>query len=461
MGTDRRGIGTTNSGRTQALSQPFSTPKNWSPALRPKGVSPRPDSAILPRVIVVPNPLEFFTSASPRSRRALLASGLGWMLDGMDVTLYSMVISELLRELHLSTAQAGLLASVTLIASGIGGVLFGVLADRLGRRTALILSIATYSLATAACGLSRGITELVIFRCIVGLGMGGEWGTGAALVSETWKPEHRGKALGLMQSGYAAGYACAAVVAALVMPRWGWRGVFFVGIFPALLTLWISARVEESPLWKAGQASRATTSIARGFFAKPFRSLLLLVVLINAAALFAWWGLFTWIPSYLALPASQGGKGMSIAASAEWILVMQAGMCLGSVLYGFFSDAAGRKKTYVGFLLLAAALVPAYAHARAVTLLLVVGPLLAFFATGQFAGFAAITAELFPTSFRASAMGFAYNFGRALSAAAPWAVGILAGHGGLGSAFWISGIAFLLAAALALGVPETRGKTLD
>ncbi len=406
------------------------------------------------------NPLEFLTSASPSSRRALLASGLGWMLDGMDVTLYSMVISELLRELHLSTSQAGLLASVTLIASGVGGLLFGVLADRLGRRTALMLSIATYSLATAACGLSRGIGELVVFRCIVGLGMGGEWGTGAALVSETWEPEHRGKALGLMQSGYAAGYGCAAIVAALVMPRWGWRAVFFVGVLPALLTFWISRRVEESPLWKAGQTpSRAP--MTKAFLAKPYRGLILLVVLINAAALFAWWGLFTWIPSYLAMPASQGGRGLSIAASAEWILVMQAGMCLGSVLFGFFSDAAGRKKTYVGFLLLAAALVPAYAHARAAVLLLAVGPLLAFFATGQFAGFAAIAAELFPTSFRASAIGFAYNFGRALSAAAPWAIGVLAGHGGLGSAFWICGTAFLIAAGFALALPETRGKTLD
>ncbi len=378
----------------------------------------------------------------------------------MDVTLYSMVISELLRELHLSTAQAGLLASVTLIASGVGGVLFGVLADRFGRRAALMGSIATYSVATAACGLSHGLWELVVFRCIVGLGMGGEWGTGAALVSETWKPEHRGKALGLMQSGYAAGYACAAIVAALVMPRWGWRGVFFVGILPALLTLWISLKVEESPLWEAGRASDLSAPIVSAFFAKPYRGMILLVVLINAAALFAWWGLFTWIPTYLALPASQGGRGLSIAASAEWIVVMQAGMCLGSVLYGFLSDALGRKKTYVGFLFLAAALVPAYAHAQAAVLLLAIGPFLAFFATGQFAGFATITAELFPTSFRASAMGFAYNFGRALSAAAPWTIGVLAGQGGLGSAFWICGIAFLIAATLALAVPETRGRTL-
>jgi MFS family permease len=193
--------------------------------------------------------LEFLVSSSSRERRALAASTLGWMLDGMDVTLYAMVLRELLRELQLTTAQAGLLASVTLVASAVGGILFGLLADRFGRRTALIISIVVYSVFTAACGSSHGLWELAAWRLGVGLGMGGEWATGAALVSETWPDQHRGKALGLMQSGFAIGYALAAVIAALIMPRWGWRPVFFAGILPALLALWIGTRVEESPLW--------------------------------------------------------------------------------------------------------------------------------------------------------------------------------------------------------------------
>jgi MFS family permease len=410
-------------------------------------------------------PLRFLTSASPRDRRALLASTLGWMLDGMDVTLYAMVISELLRELQLSTSQAGLLASVTLIASAGGGVLFGVLADRAGRRKALMLSIGVYSVFTAACGLSHTILELAVFRFFVGLGMGGEWATGAALVSETWRPEHRGKALGVMQSGFALGYALAALIAALVMPRWGWRAVFYAGILPALLTLWIRRGVEESPLWLAQQANLSAPAARSG--GGPLRSalkssgkLILVTLLMNSAALFAWWGLFTWIPSYLALPLAKGGRGLSIAASSLWIMVMQTGMWLGYVTFGFVSDAVGRKKTYMGYLFIAAAVVPLYAHARADWMLLVVGPLLAFFGTGHFTGFGIITAELFPTAIRVSAMGLTYNFGRALSAAAPWAIGVLALHGGLGSAFWISGVAFLIAALLAFGVPETRGRTL-
>jgi len=443
----------------------------------------------------------FLGGSSVVERRALVASALGWMLDGMDVTLYSMVLPRLMREFQLSTSQAGFLASVTLVASAVGGILFGVLADRFGRRFALMTSIAVYSVFTAACGLSHSVVELAVYRALLGLGMGGEWATGAALVAETWKAEHRGKALGLMQSGFAVGYALAAVIAALVLPRWGWRNVFFVGLLPAFLTLWISRRVEESPMWllkRAGvwgsgfgirrfgfrgwgfgvRKERAPDSsceslspqteartpnpktrhpASHGGYAKA----IVVALLMNSAALFGWWGLFTWIPSYLALPAAQGGLGMTITASSTWIVVMQAGMWLGYVSFGFASDRLGRKKTYIGYLLLATAMVPLYAHAHDAWMLLVLGPLLAFFGTGHFTGFGIITAEIFPTSIRASAMGLTYNFGRALSAAAPWAIGAVALRSGLGPAFWISGLAFLLAAALALALPETRGRELQ
>jgi MFS family permease len=409
--------------------------------------------------------MRFLLNASPVERRALLASTLGWMLDGMDVTLYAMVIAELLRALHLSTAQAGLLASLTLVASAAGGILFGILADRAGRRVALMASIVVYSVFTAACGFSRGVLDLAVFRFLLGLGMGGEWATGAALIAETWRPEHRGKALGLMQSGFAVGYALAAVLAALILPRWGWRAVFFVGIVPALLTLWIRRGVQESPLWIRRSASDAgrTDGWCGPFRSaiKSYRKVILITLLMNSAALFAWWGLFTWIPPYLALPAAQGGRGLTVAASSAWIVVMQVGMWLGYVSFGLLSDTLGRKRTYVGYLLLASALVPLYARAESAAALLALGPLVAFFGTGHFTGFGIITAELFPTPFRASAMGLTYNFGRGFSALAPWVLGAMAAHRSLNSAFWVSGLAFLLAGLLALGVPETRGRPLS
>src|SRR5438552_2643083 len=414
----------------------------------------------------------FLETSSPRERRALLASTLGWMLDGMDVTLYAMVIPALLREFHLSTSQAGALASVTLIASAAGGILFGFLADRAGRRSALMLSVAVYSVFTAACGLSRGVTELAAFRFLLGLGMGGEWATGAALVAETWRAEHRAKALGLMQSGFAVGYAVAALIAELVMPRWGWRVVFFVGVCPALLTLWIRRHVDESPLWVERRLQRHPTvpphgspvadRVREAASSRPtyYLKMVLVTLAMNSAALFAWWGLFTWIPAYLALPQAKGGRGLSIAASSRWIWTMQLGMWLGYVTFGFLSDALGRKTTYVGYLLLAAALVPLYARAGSARALLALGPLLAFFGTGHFTGFGIITAELFPTSFRASAMGLTYNFGRALSAGAPFAIGAIAARRVLSSAFWISALSLLVAWLLALALPETRNRSL-
>jgi MFS family permease len=412
-------------------------------------------------------PWEFLEVSSHRERRVLLASGLGWTLDGMDVTLYSMVIAALIHDLHLSTSHAGLLASLTLVSSAAGGILFGWFADRVGRKTALMASVLVYSLATAACGLARGIPELAAFRVLVGLGMGGEWATGAALVSETWNPEHRGKAIGFMQSGFAAGYALAALMAALVMPWGGWRAVFFAGIIPAVVTLWVRRGVEESPLWlerqRRSQQPSTRDSPAAPRAPNPRRAIagsVVLPLLINSAALFGWWGIFTWIPPSLSLPVSQGGRGLTLTASWWWIALMQVGMWLGYVSFGYISDALGRKVTYTGYLLLAGFAVAFYARASRPLALLLAGPVVAFFGTGHFTGFGIITSEVFPTSCRATAMGLTYNFGRAISAVAPWVIGTMAIGHRLGSAFWISGVAFLLAGILSLGLPETRGKAL-
>ena len=178
-------------------------------------------------------------------RQTLVAGGLGWMLDAMDVMLYSLVLAFLMREFAMDTRTAGFLNSLTLVASAIGGLIFGWIADRIGRTRALMASIGLYSVASAACGFSHSIPELAAFRFLLGLGMGGEWTAAAALIAETWRPEHRGKALGLMQSSYAIGEAIAALVVAVVLPHFGWRAVFFVGVLPALLVFWIRRNVPE------------------------------------------------------------------------------------------------------------------------------------------------------------------------------------------------------------------------
>jgi MFS family permease len=365
-----------------------------------------------------------------------------------------------MRDLGMDKGSAGLLNSLTLLASAIGGLLFGFLADRVGRTRALMLSILVYSLASGACAFSTTILQLAIFRFILGLGMGGEWTTGAALIAETWPAEHRGKALGLMQSTWAIGEMIAAGVVALVLPSFGWRAVFLVGVLPALFVLWIRRDVPESALWLSQQQQEARGSL-RLLWRKDLRRNGLLATAMNAFAMFGYWGLFTWIPAYLALPVAEGGRGLDLMKTTVWLVIMGVGKWLGYALFGFFADAVGRRRSYVTYLLIAAALVPLFGMAETPFWLLVLGPFVAFFGTGFFSGFSAIAAELFPTEIRATAMGLSYNLGRGLSAMAPAIVGLLATRFGLGSAFLLQAAAFFVAALLALTLPETKGKRLD
>ncbi|HIC57368.1 MAG TPA: MFS transporter, partial [Acidobacteria bacterium] len=382
---------------------------------------------------------------------------MGWLLDSFDVMLYALVLAALMADLNMSTATGGSLASVTLAASAVGGILFGVLADRFGRVRALIWSILTYSVFTAACGFAQSVRQLAVFRVFLGIGMGGEWASGAALISETWPAEHRGKALGLMQSSWALGYAAAAVVTALVLPTLGWRAVFFVGILPALFTVWIRRRLEEPEIWQASAHNSKSLGQFSLMFRRDLRSLTVAVTLMNACIMFAWWGFNLWIPAYLSLSVEDGGIGLSAYAMTALIIAMQVGMWFGYVMFGFVSDRVGRKRTYIFYVLMAAALILAYTSTRNPIALLVLGPFVAFFGTGSFSGFGAVTAEIYPTEIRATAQGFTYNIGRLASAAAPWVVGSLAETHGFASALSITSTAFILAAIFWIWIPETRG----
>jgi len=406
-------------------------------------------------------PLAWLREAPAESRKSLLAASLGWMLDAFDVMLYAMVLASLMSDLGLAKGTAGLLGSLTLIASAAGGLIFGLVADRYGRVRAMMGSILIYSVFTAACGLSTSILMLAVFRILLGLGMGGEWASGAALVSETWPAAHRAKALGIVQSSWAVGYALAAGVTALVLPALGWRAVFFVGVLPALFVFWVRRRVREPEIWREGRRAAGGSSggfreIFRGGRLKPT----ILLTTMNACTLFGWWGLNLWIPAYLSLAAGQGGVGLGPRASSMSIIFMQAGMWLGYISFGYVADRIGRKKAYVGFLLAAAVSVAVYAAARGATALFFLGPVVAFFGTGHFTGFGALTAETYPTAIRATAQGFTYNTGRIASAAAPFAVGSLAQSRGFGAAFLVVGAAYLLAAVLWIWIPETKGREL-
>ena len=405
------------------------------------------------------------------------------MLDAFDAMLYALVLAYVMRDLGMSKGTAGLLNSLTLLASGIGGVAFGFIADRVGRKRALMLSILTYSVCSFASGLSTSILMLAVFRFIHGLGMGGEWNTGTTLVAETWSTELRAKAISIVQSSWAIGYALAALVTGIVLHYANWRMAFFVGILPALVVLWIRRGVPESEMWR--ERHRAEEGLRRdgasyvtgsapgtygrdaeaGFiriFRPPYAKHTFALLFMNFFGMFAWWGLFTWIPPYLSLPVEQGGRGFGVMGTTTLLVVLNlVGMFPGYASFGWVADYLGRRKSFIIYTLVAAILVPVYAMARAPWILMVAGALLAFFGTGFFSGSGIIGSEIFPTAVRARALGFTYNGARTMSSIAPFVIGRVAQTKGLSWAFYLCGASFQLACAVATQLPETKGKQLE
>jgi len=415
-----------------------------------------------------------FAEVTLAQRRTLLAAALGWMLDAFDVMLYALVVAHIMRELHMSKATVGLLNTLMLLASGVGGILFGFLADRIGRARALSLSILTYSIFSFASGLSQSVLQLACFRTLLGLGMGGEWNTGATLVAETWPSRLRARAMAIVQSSWAIGYAAAALVSGIMLRFANWRYVFFVGILPALVTLWIRRRVPESQIWQGTRTMNEPGGSSRGIdgavadrfaIADLFRPPLLrstgALLLVNFFGLFGWWGLFTWIPPYLSIPVAQGGRGFGVLSTTSLLLTLNLlGMLPGYLLFGPVADRLGRKGAFILYLSAAGLLVPFYAMARSQLALMIMGVTVAFFGTGFFSGSGLIASELFPTAIRARALGITYNGARMLSAISPFVIGSFGQKHGLDSAFYLCALAFLLAAVSVLPLPETRGRDL-
>lgn len=394
---------------------------------------------------------------------ALWAAMLGYMLDAMDVLLYVFAIQTLRSEFHWTAARAGVVSSVTLIASAIGGIGAGILADRFGRSRTLIYTILIYSLGSAGSATATGIASLLAWRAVVGLGLGGEWSAGAVLVAESWPPQNRAKALGLMHSGWALGYMLAAATTALILPRFGWRVLFLVGVLPAFLTIWIQRKVKEPEIWLQKSGTRPISAL----FRPPLSRRTFFGTALATSVLFAYWGLFTWLPGFLSAPVSQGGAGLNIFRTSAWIFTMQFGAFLGYVTFGWMADRFGRRPAFFTYVLIAAILTPIYgltprwAGAASETWLLALGPFVGFFGTGFFALFGAMLAELYPTDIRATGQGFVYNFGRATSALAPFAVGAIADRQGIGAALALSSAFFLIGSALIFTLPETKNTKLD
>lgn len=402
--------------------------------------------------------------------RVLFAAKAGWMLDAMDFLLYIMAIGQLKAYFGFDDATAGLLGTVTLIVSAIGGIVFGALADRLGRVRALILTVVIFSICSLGAATSQSLLQLLVWRLLLGFGMGGEWATGAALVSEHWPAEHRGKAVGIMQSGWALGYILAAVAAALILgtldlgPE-GWRWLFVVGALPATLTFWIQRRIPEPALWREQKArSEKRGNPYAVLFGSHLRRRTVLASLLTAAVQFGYWGLFFWLPTFLGSPVEKGGAGLTIVKSMSWLIPVQIGAYFGYLSFGFLADYFGRRRTFIAFLVVVAAAVPLYGQfARNPLALMILGPIIGFAGHGYFSVFGAMLAELFPTAVRATGQALVYNLGRGLGAFAPYTIGVLAAmpHGGIGSALGATSAFFLMGAVLMLTLPDTNGAPLE
>ncbi|HVG25466.1 MAG TPA: MFS transporter [Thermoanaerobaculia bacterium] len=398
-----------------------------------------------------------FADVDRTAWRALFAAQLGWMLDATDFLLFNFALLSIQKEFVLTKQQVTLPVISALVASAIGGIAFGRIADRLGRVRAMTISILLYSLATAGMASAQNLWQLVAWRVLVGLGMGGEWSSGSVLVAETWPAQHRAKAMGIMQSGWAIGALIAAGLAAVVLEPYGWRVLFLIGAAPALLAFAVRRSVEEPRIWRERTESAPWSEM----FSRVYRRRVILATLVASSVLLAYWGVTTWLPAFLATPVAEGGAGLTMTKGAQWLILLQAGAFFGYITFGWIADRIGRRPAFTLFMIGAAIVVPLFAFgARSTLTLLVVGPLVGYFAHGYFSMFGATLAELFPTRIRASAQGFCYNTGRLVSVAAPFGIGAASTRYGLGFAIACDAVFFALGAILIWLLPETRGTEL-
>lgn len=397
----------------------------------------------------------------PRGRRAFAGAFGGYALDSYDYFTLPLSMVALAAYFGLDSGQTGLFTTVTLVVSAVGGALVGVLADRIGRVRALMITVITYAVFTVACGFAPNYETLLVFRALQGLGFGGEWAVGAILVAEYASAKHRGRTLGAIQSSWAVGWALAAIMYTLVFSLadddLAWRVMFWTGALPALLVIWMRRRVHDAP---EAVAVREQSS-EKGSFTAIFKPGLLrttvFAVLLSTGVQGGYYTLATWVPTYL-----KTERDLSVVGTGGYLTFLISGAFIGYLTGGYLTDRLGRRRNIWLFALLSAVCILAYANLPdgANTLLLVLGFPLGFCMSAIFSGFGSYLSELYPTAVRGTGQGFTYNTGRAVGAVFPTTVGFLADSWGVGGALVFGAIGYGIAALALLGLPETRGKEL-
>jgi MFS family permease len=404
----------------------------------------------------------WFTQLNVKERSTLAATFAGWMLDGMDVMVYSFVLPTLVAVWHISKGQAGVLGTSTLLLSSLGGWIAGLAADRFGRVKVLQLTILWFAFFTFLSGFANGFTQLLIFRGLQGLGFGGEWAVGSVLIGETIRSEYRGRAVGTVQGGWAIGWGISALFYtlffAVLPPSLAWRAMFWVGLLPALLAVWIRSHVSESTMFERTLAAKKVESSTHflQIFSPALLKTTVLAALLALGGQGGYYAFTTWLPLYM------NARGMSVMHTGGYLLVVIVGSFAGYLTAAHLADKIGRKWTLALFAVLSFTTVLLYMVLPISDhVMLFLGFPLGFFPSGAFSPMGAFFSELFPTSLRGSGQGFVYNLGRGAGALFPSLVGYFSAHMPLGKAIAVFSVAaYILMALSVLLLPETCGRDL-